>query len=133
MRVWHAASGKELLRIAVPNLLCNALEITPDGKAIVTGQSSKTQLYSLHVLFINCSIMHFLAWDDGKIRTFFPESGKPAYTIHDAHGKGVTALAVTSNSRRIISGGGEGQVRVWDISQHYQTMKTALKEHKGEW
>lgn len=27
------------------------------------------------------------AWDDGKIRAFLPESGKPIYTIHDAHSK----------------------------------------------
>ena len=78
------------------------------------------------------SILCSTAWDDGKIRAFYPESGKPAYIIHDAHGKGVTALAVTSNSRRIISGGGEGQVRVWDIMEHHQNMREALKEHKGE-
>lgn len=51
--------------------------------------------------------------------------------IHDAHSKGVTALAVTSTSSRVISGGGEGQVRVWDIAERHQTMRAALKEHKG--
>ena len=41
-------------------------------------------------------------------------------------------MAVTSNSRRIVSGGGEGQVRIWDIlSQINQKMVVALKEHKG--
>ena len=72
-----------------------------------------------------------VAWDDGKIRAFLPESGKPAYVIHDAHSKGVSALAVTSTSSRVISGGGEGQVRVWDIAERHQTMRAALKEHKG--
>ena len=73
-----------------------------------------------------------VAWDDGKIRAFLPESGKPAYVIHDAHSKGVSALAVTSTSSRVISGGGEGQVRVWDMLQErHQTMRAALKEHKG--
>ena len=32
------------------------------------------------------------------------------YTIHDAHKQGVTAIATTSDSSRIVSGGGEGQV-----------------------
>jgi hypothetical protein len=32
------------------------------------------------------------------------------YTIHNAHSKGVTAVAVTTRGHRIISGGGEGQV-----------------------
>ena len=38
VRVWHSNTSKELLRIQIPNLLCNALEITPDGKGIITGQ-----------------------------------------------------------------------------------------------
>ena len=37
VRVWHSNTGKELLRISVPNLQCNALAITPDGNAIITG------------------------------------------------------------------------------------------------
>ena len=53
------------------------------------------------------------------------------YTIHDAHNKGVTALACTSTSRSVISGGGEGQVRVWEVSQSGQHMTAALKEHTG--
>lgn len=81
-----------------------------------------------------CDIIHLQAWGDGKIRAFTPESGKLLYTIHDAHHKGVTAIASTSNSRRIISGGGEGQVRVWDITKSKEyTMVQAMKEHKGRW
>jgi WD40 repeat protein len=47
-------------------------------------------------------------WSDGKIRGFGPQSGKLLYTISDAHHKAVTAIAVTSDSNRIISGGKEG-------------------------
>lgn len=39
------------------------------------------------------------------------------FEIVDAHKQGVTALAVTSDSRRLVTGGGEGQVRVWQIDQ----------------
>jgi WD40 repeat protein len=48
-------------------------------------------------------------WSDGKIRGFGPQSGKLLYTINDAHHKAVTAIAVTSDSSRIISGGEEGE------------------------
>ena len=51
------------------------------------------------------------------------------YTIHDAHNKGVTALACTSDSRTVVSGGGEGQVRMWEVSSKGQHMRAALKEH----
>ena len=37
VRVWHTDTGKELLRLVVPNLSCHALDITPDGGAILTG------------------------------------------------------------------------------------------------
>lgn len=107
VRVWHAASGKELLRLSIPNLTCNAVNITNDGHAVITG------------------------WNDGKIRAFYPESGQPMYTIHDAHNKGVTALATLSHSRTIVSGGGEGQVRLWVATAVAQKMKEALKEHRG--
>ena len=75
-----------------------------------------------------CSLV---GWDDGKIRAFTPQSGKLLYTVHDGHSKGVTAIATSSDSKRIISGGGEGQVRVWDIYPHTQVLKEAMKEHKG--
>lgn len=60
-----------------------------------------------------------------------PQSGKLRFIIHDAHNKGVTAIASTSNSKRIISGGGEGEVRVWDVSAKEYKMTRAMKEHKG--
>lgn len=51
-----------------------------------------------------------LAWNDGKIRVFAPASGKLMTTIHNAHNMGVTAIAGTRDCRRIVSGGGDGQV-----------------------
>jgi hypothetical protein len=37
------------------------------------------------------------------------------YVINDAHLHGVTALAVTSDSNRVVSGGSEGEVRVFKL------------------
>ena len=48
VRVWHTGTGKELLRLAVPNLTCHALDITPDGGAILTGTHTHTALASLY-------------------------------------------------------------------------------------
>ena len=55
-------------------------------------------------------------WNDGEIRAFTPQTGRLIYEIHNAHGKGVTAIAVTAPGERIVSGGGEGQVS--DSSSH---------------
>lgn len=46
----------------------------------------------------------------------------------------MTALATTSDCLRIISGGGEGEVRVWDVDdgpRPITKLYDALKEHKG--
>ena len=46
----------------------------------------------------------------------------------------MTAIKTTSDCTRIVSGGGEGQVRVWSVGvggASYK-MKGAMKEHKGQ-
>jgi len=110
----------------VPNMTCNAVSLACDGQAIVT------------------------AWDDGIIRVFGFDSKKNndivrRKEISAAHNKGVTAIACTKNSAycgnrewnfNIVSGGGEGQVRIWQFIYNgrdapcYQLLDT-LKEHKG--
>ncbi|CAI9593064.1 unnamed protein product [Staurois parvus] len=107
IRVWHTASNKELLRITIPNMTCNAIEFTRDGKSILS------------------------AWNDGKIRVFTPESGRLMYQIENAHSMGVTAIAVTSDCKRIVSGGGEGQVRVWEVGRESHRLVESMKEHKS--
>mmetsp|Transcript_1070 Transcript_1070/g.3018 ORF Transcript_1070/g.3018 Transcript_1070/m.3018 type:complete len:620 (-) Transcript_1070:134-1993(-) len=107
IRIWNAATRQELLRIQVPNMECYVAEFMRDGRSIISG------------------------WSDGKIRSFFPQSGKLNYVINDAHKNGVTALAMTGDCGRIISGGMEGEVRVWRIGRQTQTMDTSLKEHRG--
>lgn len=107
IRVWQTATGKELLRISVPNKECHCIAFHPDGKAIVSG------------------------WDDGVVRAFTPQTGKLMYQIVNAQSKGVTALAFTNDATRLLTGGGEGLVRVWKLGKDTQTLVTGMKEHKG--
>jgi cilia- and flagella-associated protein 52 len=69
------------------------------------------------------------AWNDGTIRAFTPLSGKLIYAIPNAHNKGCSAIAMTSNCRILVSAGCEGQVRVWKIEPHRQELIGVLKEH----
>lgn len=107
IRIWHTETSRELLRIVVPNLQCTAIMFTEDGQTLLS------------------------AWTDSKIRAFLPESGKPYYTIHNAHHAGVFSLNCTKDCKRIVSGGGEGQVRVWEVVYQplSQTFVAAMKEH----
>ena len=37
IRVWHLSTSTELVRITVPNMTCNAVDIMRDGRSIVSG------------------------------------------------------------------------------------------------
>jgi len=107
IRVWNARTCIELLRIQVPNLTCNCIVFSNDGKAILSG------------------------WSDGKIRAFGPQSGKLLYVINDAHQGGVTAIAVCNEAEQVLSGGADGQVRVWRVTRQSRVMVASMKEHKA--
>merc|ERR1712232_195094 len=107
IRVWNASTRQELLRIQVPNMECYCLDFMRDGRSIVSG------------------------WSDGKVRAFLPQSGKLKYVINDAHKNGVTAMGVTNDCGRIITGGMEGEVRTWRIGLQKTEMDASLKEHTG--
>ena len=118
IRIWNSRTSAELLRIQVGTLECNCLYFTKDGKAIISG------------------------WSDGKIRAFGPQSGKLIYVIADAHKlsgmkrvsgshTGVTAICVDTANKRLVTGGGDAEVRVWSVSAYSQTMDAAMKEHKA--
>ncbi|CAH0397744.1 unnamed protein product [Chilo suppressalis] len=107
VRVWCLETCQELLRIVVPNFTCSAVLFSGDGKSIVS------------------------AWNDGNIRAFTPLTGRLIYCIYNTHNKGTSALDMTNDGRTLISGGCEGQVRVWDIKPECQSLKKVLKEHKS--
>mmetsp|Transcript_22863 Transcript_22863/g.53352 ORF Transcript_22863/g.53352 Transcript_22863/m.53352 type:complete len:637 (-) Transcript_22863:100-2010(-) len=73
---------------------------------------------------IECAVT---GWTDGKMRCFDTETGELLWTIPNAHRGGVASLAVSHNARFIVSGGEEGDVRVWDIKS--KELVCHLKEH----
>ncbi|KAL9185278.1 hypothetical protein ACHAXT_003055 [Thalassiosira profunda] len=114
IRVWSVSKKRELLRINVPNTTCYAVDVTPSGKSIVS------------------------AWSDGKIRSFFPESGKLQFMIPDAHSDAVRSLAIChakgcdeGSEWHLVSGGNDGTVRLWRINETHQRLVHSMKEHRG--
>lgn len=51
-----------------------------------------------------------VAWNDGIIRAFTPQTGRLIFAILNAHIKAVSAVTLTKDGKRIISGGCDGQV-----------------------
>jgi len=107
VRIWNSVAMRELVRINVANMTCQAVIFSTDGRSVISG------------------------WNDSHIRTYTPQSGSPLWVIHHAHLRGVSALAITSDNRRLISGGDEGQVRVWSLCPQQMTPIGIMKEHLG--
>ena len=107
IRVWSTDERKELLRMNVPKVECYCVAFSADGKTILSG------------------------WSDGSVRGYFPQSGKLKFQINDAHPQGVTSLVGTSESQRLVTGGQDGTVRVWQLGRQKQTLLHSMKEHRS--
>lgn len=76
-------------------------------------------------------------WTDGKIRAFMPQSGKLFWIINNAHKEGtkdfggVLCLTSTTAGDYILSGGSDGEVRLWAIGKQVKKLQSAQKVHKG--
>lgn len=137
IRLWRIATQKEMLRITVPNFVCTSLCFSYDGKLILSGEFPSHYInYIFHDPLISlnqqiiCSII-IVAWNDGVIRAFKPLSGKLIFAIDNAHLKAVSAIKITKDGKTLISGGCDGQVRIWEISKKFQRLKASLKEHRA--
>lgn len=107
VRIWSMETLQELLRITVKNLTCSGVLFTFDGSQIIT------------------------SWNDGNIRSFTPETGRMMFIISNCHNNGVTAISITRDGKKLLSGGGDGQVRVWQVDKLNGVLLSVLKEHKG--
>lgn len=86
-------------------------------------------------------------WADGCIRAHGPEvrplqrithhprvpcnhqSARLVWCIQDAHPEGVTALAPLSDA--LLSGGADGTLRLWQLGDRVNTLRTSIKVRRG--
>ena len=110
---------------------CNCVDFMPDGKSLVTG------------------------WTDGKIRAFTPQSGRLLFIIRDGHRpvinnaassvsgismankyaslvpQGVTCMSPSIDCNYLLTGGFDGEVKLWQIGKQTQTLCTSQRMHRA--
>jgi WD40 repeat protein len=111
IRIWNLPERKELLKISVQTDFAQSVIFNKKGSSLISG------------------------WNSGTLRAYGPQSGTLQFAIDHAHKSGVTALAVTgpyndSGDYRLVSGGEDGQVRVWKITRHFRELEKSMNEHK---
>lgn len=53
------------------------------------------------------------------------------WVIENAHSHGVTAIGMTPSMTKLITGGMEGEIRIWKINPNIRTLEVSMKEHRG--
>ncbi|KAG5310590.1 CFA52 protein, partial [Acromyrmex insinuator] len=107
VRLWVLEKQKERVRVTVANFICSSLLFARDDQMLLS------------------------AWNDGIIRAFSSHNGDLFFSIHNAHTKAISTIAITNDDTTLISGGCDGQVRIWDINTDVQRLINILKEHRG--
>ena len=69
----------------------------------------------------------FSGWEDGRIRAHEAEEAEELWSIDNCHRGGVYACVASNNRKFLVSGGFEGEVRVWEIRT--REMVVNLKQH----
>jgi WD40 repeat protein len=92
IKLWDAATGKEVRTLKDHIDAIYALEFTPDGRRLVSGAADRT------------------------IKVWNVESGERLYTLGEPT-DGVNAIAISSDGKRVAAGGLDKQVRVWRLGE----------------
>lgn len=95
------------IEVTPNSLKCECLSFMPNNETVISG------------------------WDDGKIRAHDRQTGELLYIAADAHER-VTALRGMKNSSGVITGGSEGNVRLWKVlNGGVITLEASMKEHRS--
>lgn len=102
LKVWNLDTGKEVFTLAGHNASVNAIAITPSGKQVISGSSDKTikiwDLYEKQGLF-----------------SFISNLITQRHRTINAHSDLVSALAVSSDGKKIFSSGSSDKIlKIWD-------------------
>ena len=98
VRVWDAATGKELLCLRASGKGLTSVAFSPDGKRIVAG-----------------------TWDK-RVKVWDAATGKDVLTL-TGHKENVTSVCFSPDGKRIASGSGDDTLRVWDAATGKELLK----------
>jgi WD40 repeat protein len=87
--------------------------------------STRTRAYPISVAGSEDIIV--TGCSDGRLMSFDCAQGQNLWHIDNAHKSGATAVQLASNMRFVLSGGAEGELRVWEVKS--KEMMSHLKEH----
>ncbi len=105
IKLWDAATGKEVRTLKDHIDAIYALEFTPDGKRLVSGSA------------------------DRSVKVWDVASGERLYTLGEPT-DGVNTVAVSPDGKRVAAGGQDKTVRVWRLEEKGAVLEAAMIAHE---
>jgi WD40 repeat protein len=122
-----------------------------DGRYFATGGGPEIRVWETETLSsrsrivvtprtLNCLCISFMSddetlltgWDDGKIRAYDRGSTRLLFVAANAHER-VTAVQGLCGTSGVISGGSEGNLRLWKVQNlNVITLEASMKEHRSK-
>jgi WD40 repeat protein len=105
IKLWDAATGKEIRTLKDHIDAIYALEFTPDGQRLVSAAA------------------------DRSIKVWNPATGERLFTLSEPT-DGVNSLAVSPDGRRLAAAGQDKTVRVWKLEDKGASLEAAMIAHE---
>lgn len=96
IRIWDVAEGKQLLEFAGPSSFACAVRYSPDGKTLAAAGYETA--------------------GGNPIYLYDPETGKETGRLEGHASGGVRRIEFTPDGKKLVSGGFDGTLRVWDLA-----------------
>ena len=121
-RVWNAADGRLLRTLTGHEWQVMWAEFSSDGKRVVTASADNAaRVFDISDLDVGAN-----AGDAAK-----PADAKPAAPlVLQGHTAAVNCAAFSPDGKRVVTGGRDGGVKLWDASNGKEVL--ALKGHRGD-
>src|SRR5262249_5254409 len=135
IELWDLENKKILKRFTGHTGAVYAFAVSPDGRTLLSaGHENTLRLWNMDsakeiraiqapannffysAIFVDEGRQILAASQDGAIALFDAATGKQLHVFrgHDGH---VHSLALTRDRRRVLSGGGDGTLRLWDLTR----------------
>ena len=119
LKVWDFQTGEFLRTLTGHNDWVNAVAVTPDSKYVISGSGDKTlKVWDLQTGSILCTLTGLAIRCDGNCTL-------------TGHSDWVHAVAVTPDSKYVISGSSDSRLKVWDL-QTGSILRTLVTGH-SDW